>query len=63
MMSDEKTITRPLPRLNEQDTGAFWAATKDKKFIVNADMMNLLGCSKENFYKFLLVFQLNMMIE
>ncbi len=25
--------------------------TKDKKFKVNADMMNLLGCSKENFYK------------
>ncbi len=25
--------------------------TKDKKFTVNADMMNLLGCSKENFYK------------
>ena len=26
--------------------------TKDKKFQVNAEMMNLLGCSKENFYKF-----------
>ena len=25
--------------------------TKDRKFIVNAEMMNLLGCSKENFYK------------
>ena len=25
--------------------------TKDKKFIINAEMMNLLGCSKENFYK------------
>ena len=25
--------------------------TKDKKFIVNSEMMNLLGCSKENFYK------------
>ena len=25
--------------------------TKDKKFKINADMMNLLGCSKENFYK------------
>ncbi len=25
--------------------------TKEKKFRVNADMMNLLGCSKENFYK------------
>ena len=25
--------------------------TKDRKFKVNADMMNLLGCSKENFYK------------
>ena len=25
--------------------------TKDKKFKVNANMMNLLGCSKENFYK------------
>ena len=25
--------------------------TKEKKFKVNADMMNLLGCSKENFYK------------
>ena len=25
--------------------------TIDKKFTVNAEMMNLLGCSKENFYK------------
>ncbi len=25
--------------------------TKDRKFTVNAEMMNLLGCSKENFYK------------
>ena len=25
--------------------------TKEKKFKVNAEMMNLLGCSKENFYK------------
>ena len=25
--------------------------TKEKKFTVNAEMMNLLGCSKENFYK------------
>ena len=25
--------------------------TKDKKFIINPEMMNLLGCSKENFYK------------
>ena len=25
--------------------------TKDKKLKINADMMNLLGCSKENFYK------------
>ncbi len=25
--------------------------TKSKKFKINADMMNLLGCSKENFYK------------
>ena len=25
--------------------------TKDRKFKINADMMNLLGCSKENFYK------------
>ena len=25
--------------------------TKDKKFKINADMMNLLGCSKENFFK------------
>ncbi len=25
--------------------------TKDKKFKVNAEMMNLLGCTKENFYK------------
>ena len=25
--------------------------TKDKKFTINAEMMNLLGCSKENFYK------------
>ena len=26
-------------------------STKDKKFKINAEMMNLLGCSKENFYK------------
>ena len=26
-------------------------STKDRKFKINADMMNLLGCSKENFYK------------
>ena len=26
-------------------------ATKNRKFKVNADMMNLLGCSKMNFYK------------
>jgi ATP-dependent RNA helicase SUPV3L1/SUV3 len=25
--------------------------TSDKKFKINAEMMNLLGCSKENFYK------------
>ena len=25
--------------------------TKNKKFKVNPEMMNLLGCSKENFYK------------
>ena len=25
--------------------------TKDRKFKVNSEMMNLLGCSKENFYK------------
>ena len=25
--------------------------TNDKKFKINAEMMNLLGCSKENFYK------------
>ena len=25
--------------------------TKDKKFKVNSEMMNLLGCSKDNFYK------------
>jgi ATP-dependent RNA helicase SUPV3L1/SUV3 len=25
--------------------------TKDSKFKINADMMNLLGCTKENFYK------------
>ena len=25
--------------------------TRDKKFKINAEMMNLLGCSKENFYK------------
>jgi len=25
--------------------------TKDKKFKISAEMMNLLGCSKENFYK------------
>ena len=26
-------------------------STKDKKFKINASMMNLLGCSKENFFK------------
>ena len=25
--------------------------TKNKKFTINAEMMNLLGCSKDNFYK------------
>ena len=25
--------------------------TNDRKFKINAEMMNLLGCSKENFYK------------
>ena len=25
--------------------------TKNRKFLVNAEMMNLLGCTKENFYK------------
>ena len=25
--------------------------TKDRKFKINAEMMNLLGCSKDNFYK------------
>ena len=25
--------------------------TKEKKFKINAEMMNLLGCTKENFYK------------
>ena len=25
--------------------------TKDRKFKINAEMMNLLGCTKENFYK------------
>ncbi len=28
--------------------------TKDKKFKVNSEMMNLLGCSKENFYKLMI---------
>ena len=27
------------------------ANTKDRKFQINAEMMNLLGCTKENFYK------------
>ena len=26
-------------------------STKDRKFKINAEMMNLLGCSKDNFYK------------
>ena len=26
-------------------------STNDRKFTINAEMMNLLGCSKENFYK------------
>ena len=26
-------------------------STKDKKFKINAEMMNLLGCTKDNFYK------------
>ncbi len=28
--------------------------TKEKKFKINAEMMNLLGCSKENFYKLMI---------
>jgi len=28
--------------------------TKNKKFTVNSEMMNLLGCSKENFYKLMI---------
>jgi ATP-dependent RNA helicase SUPV3L1/SUV3 len=28
--------------------------TKDRKFKINAEMMNLLGCSKENFYKLMI---------
>ena len=28
--------------------------SKDRKFKINADMMNLLGCTKENFYKLML---------
>ena len=28
--------------------------TKNKKFTINAEMMNLLGCSKENFYKLMI---------
>ncbi len=28
--------------------------TKDRKFKVNSEMMNLLGCSKENFYKLMI---------
>jgi len=28
--------------------------TKNRKFKINADMMNLLGCSKENFYKLMI---------
>ena len=28
--------------------------TKNKKFKINAEMMNLLGCSKENFYKLMI---------
>ena len=26
-------------------------SSKDRKFKINAEMMNLLGCTKENFYK------------
>ena len=26
-------------------------STKDRKFTINSEMMNLLGCTKENFYK------------
>ena len=28
--------------------------TKNKKFTINAEMMNLLGCSKDNFYKLMI---------
>ena len=28
--------------------------SRDRKFKINADMMNLLGCTKENFYKLML---------
>ena len=27
---------------------------EDRKFTINAEMMNLLGCTKENFYKLML---------
>ena len=32
--------------------------TKNKKFKINAEMMNLLGCSKENFYKLMTIYEL-----
>ena len=32
--------------------------TKEKKFKINAEMMNLLGCTKENFYKLMTIYEL-----
>ena len=32
-------------------------STKDKKFTINSDMINLVGCSKENFFKLLELMQ------
>ena len=29
--------------------------TKDKKIIINTEMMNLLGCSRENFHKLMII--------
>ena len=42
----EKTLIKKFIKILEN--------TKERKFKVSAEMMNLLGCTKENFYKLML---------
>ena len=40
-----------LPTTSDLALGEVAINTKDGKFKISSEMMNLLGCSKENFYK------------